>query len=116
MDNFVRLYRLLPDGSLWGVLPVFLQFVYAAEGGPEDGLLGSEAVDGDIIDEDDPAVGLADGFVHGAEDLRFRLGHVHLLREEEAVEMVFEAIGAVDEVEMEVIAVAEQIDLMSRRA
>ncbi len=21
LDNFVRLYRLLPDGSLWGVLP-----------------------------------------------------------------------------------------------
>ena len=38
-----------------------------------------EAVDGDIVDEDDAAVRFADGFVYRTEDLGIGFGHVHLL-------------------------------------
>ena len=77
-------------------------------------LFCSASVGLDVVDEDDvfgPYSPLAGNcLMDGAEDSRIGFGHMHLLREEELIEMAVETICTIDEIEMQLISVGEQID------
>ena len=77
-------------------------------------MFGREAVEFEVIDEDNFIVRSGmDGMVDGLIDLGIGFGHMHLLREEEGIETRGEVVGAIDELEMEIIAIGEQVGLMS---
>ena len=77
-------------------------------------MFGGEAVEFEVIDEDDLIVRCGmDGIVDGAVDLGIGFGHMHLLREVECIETRGEVVGAIDELKMEIIAIGEEVGLVS---
>lgn len=86
------------------------------KGFPSDGLLGGKAVDFDVVNEINLFIGGRQSGFNSLKNSGFGFGEMHLMGQEEAVEMIVQMIGRIDKIEMQVVAIREQVHLMTCRA
>ena len=107
------LSKMTQNGSKFQVSISALEVRDGGKGLPGNGLVGGKAVGFDVIYEVNLFIGRRQRCHNCLKYSGFRFSEMHLMGQEEAIEMIVQMIRSINKIEMQVVAVREQVHLVA---